>query len=71
MGVIYVNLSTKVVKDLLSTKVVNDLVENSLSTKLVNDTFDPLPRRCPLSSGARPVLPMGVAPKAIAKKFRV
>jgi hypothetical protein len=42
-----------------------------LSTKVVDYTFKLFAPCYSLSSGARPVLPMGVAPEAIAQKIRV
>jgi hypothetical protein len=48
---------------------VDFIVEDYSSTKVVDYIFDPFPLTLLLSSGARPVLPMGVAPEAIAEFF--
>jgi hypothetical protein len=49
---------------------VDNEVEDCYQRKVVDYAFD-FSSCYPLSSGAQPVLPMGVAPEAIAKKIRV
>jgi hypothetical protein len=56
------------VKDLY---FVDNEVKVCYRRKVVDCAFYIFLQVGPLSSGARPVLPMGVAPKAIAKKFQV
>jgi hypothetical protein len=49
---------------------VDNGVEDCCRQKVVDFAFD-FSQSYPLSSGARPVLPMRVAPEAIAENFRV